>query len=106
MYAIVEDSGGQLMLKEGDVVDVDLRELKDNAKSITFDRVLMIGGEGVSAKVGAPYLSGASVKAEIVDADFKGEKIDIVKYKRRKGSKTKQGHRQRYMKVRIASIKA
>ncbi|TVQ61328.1 MAG: 50S ribosomal protein L21 [Phycisphaerales bacterium] len=105
MYAIVEDSGSQLMLKEGDVVDVDLRELDEGAKNVTFDRVLMIGGEGVDPKIGAPYLSGASVQAEIIDPDFKGEKIDVIKYKRRKGYKRKQGHRQRYMKVRIASIK-
>lgn len=104
MYAIIEDSGSQLKVSEGDLIQVDLRELPDNAKTVTFDRVLMTGEAGKAPKIGAPYLEGASVVGEIIDADFKGRKIDVIKYKRRKGYKRKQGHRQRYMKVRVSSI--
>lgn len=103
-YAIIEDSGSQLMVREGDIIEVDLRDLADNAKTVTFDRVLMLGGD--KAKLGMPYISGASVTADIVTREFKGEKIDIVKYKKRKNSKRKTGHRQRYMRVKVASIKA
>ncbi|MBX3351340.1 MAG: 50S ribosomal protein L21 [Phycisphaeraceae bacterium] len=103
-YAIIEDSGSQLMVREGDIIEVDLRDLADNAKTVTFDRVLMLGGD--KATLGMPYISGASVTADIVTREFKGEKIDIVKYKKRKNSKRKTGHRQRYMRVKVASIKA
>lgn len=103
-YAIIEDSGSQLMVREGDIIEIDLRDLADNATSVTFDRVLMLGGD--KATLGAPYIAGAKVTADIVTREFKGEKIDIVKYKKRKNSKRKTGHRQRYMRVKVASIKA
>ncbi len=103
-YAIIEDSGSQLMVREGDLIEVDLRELADDASSVTFDKVLMLGGDKVN--LGAPYVSGASVTAEIVDREAKGPKIDIVKYKKRKNSKRKTGHRQRFMRVKVSSIKA
>jgi len=107
VYAIIEDSGTQIKVTSGDVVDVDLRELKDNAKTIKFDRVLMVGDEADNGKssVGTPYLSGASVAAEIV-GETRGEKIDVIKYKRRKGYRRKTGHVQRYLRVKIGEIKA
>ncbi|CAE7942882.1 rplU [Symbiodinium necroappetens] len=103
MYAIIEDSGTQIKASEGDVLTLDIRELPDDAKTVTFDRVLLIGGDGKST-IGQPYVDGASVTAEIIDREFKGEKIDVIKFKRRKGYKVKQGHRQRYMKVKVSSI--
>lgn len=102
MYAIVEDSGTQIKVTDGDVLDIDLRDL-DGADSITFDRVLMVGGEG-DAKIGQPYVDGASVTAEVM-GEIKGDKIDVIKFKRRKGYKVKQGHRQRYLRVKITGIK-
>jgi large subunit ribosomal protein L21 len=103
MYAIIEDSGTQLKVEEGQVLQVDLRELPESAKTVTFDRVLMIGGEGES-KLGKPYVAGASVVADIIEREFKGEKIDVIKFKRRKGYRRKTGHRQRYMKVKVSSV--
>jgi len=103
MYAVIEDSGTQLKVSEGDLVRIDPRELDDAATSVTFDRVLMVGGD--SPKIGAPYVDGAAVEAEIVNPDIKGEKIDVIKFKRRKGYRRKQGHRQHYMSVRVTSIK-
>lgn len=102
MYAVVEDSGTQFKVSEGDLMQIDLRDLPESAKTVTFDRVLVVGGD--SAKIGAPYVNGAKVEAEILEHDFKGEKIDVIKFKRRKGYRRKQGHRQRYMKVRVTSI--
>lgn len=104
MYAVIEDSGSQMKVSEGDVLEIDLRTVGDKDKSVTFDRVLMIGGD--TAKVGTPYIAGASVTAEIIDPDKKGEKIDVIKYKRRKGYKLKQGHRQRHMIVKVSKISA
>ncbi len=103
MYAVIEDSGGQMKVSEGDILEIDLRELGEKDKSVTFDRVLMLGGD--TPTIGAPYVDGASVTADIINPDKKGEKIDIIKYKRRKGYKLKQGHRQRHMVVRISKIK-
>ena len=102
MYAIIEDSGSQLKVAEGDVVDVDRRERPDN-DTIVFDRVLAIGDQKSAARLGHPYLEGVSVKAEVVD-EVLGEKLHIVKYKRRKGYRRKIGHRQPALRVKIASI--
>jgi large subunit ribosomal protein L21 len=105
VYAIIEDSGTQIKVTAGDVVDVDLRELRENAKNIKFERVLMIGEEGGSATIGTPYVGGAIVAAEIV-GEVRGDKIDVIKYKRRKGFRRKTGHLQRYLRVKIGEIKA
>lgn len=105
MYAIIEDSGTQIMVRKGDVIDVDLRELADKASSIKFPKVIAVGaGDGTAAKVGAPYLSGASVTAEIVNAEQPGEKLRLGKYSRRKGYRRIKGSRQTFIRVRIASI--
>ena len=104
MYAVIEDSGSQMKVNEGDVLEIDLREIGKKDKSVTFDRVLMIGGDNPT--IGTPYVDGASVTAEIIDPDKKGVKIDVIKYKRRKGYKRKQGHRQRHMIVKVSKIKA
>ncbi len=105
MYAIVEDSGTQIKMTKGEVIDIDLRDMGDKAKTITFDRVLMVSDaeKKSAAKVGQPYLSGASVKADVLD-QIKDRKVDVIKFKRRKGYKRKQGHRQGYLRVRVSEI--
>ena len=100
MYAIIEDSGRQFKVTSGDTILID-REAGDE-KTIQFDRVLLVGGEG-EPKVGIPLVGGATVTADIVGAE-KGPKIDIVKYKRRKGYHKKIGHRQQYTSVKITGI--
>ena len=101
MYAIIEDSGTQFKVTSGDRIKID-RQLKENEKTVTFDRVLLVAGEG-SPKIGAPLLSGATVAAEVI-GEARGPKIDIQKYKRRKGYHRKIVHRQRYTEVRITGI--
>ena len=101
MYAIIEDSGRQFKVTSGDTILID-REAGDD-KTITFDRVLLVGGEG-QPKVGAPLVSGATVTADVVGSE-KGPKIDIVKYKRRKGYYKKIGPRQTSLRVKITGIK-
>ncbi len=104
MYAIIEDSGTQIKVTPGQVLEVDLRDGSEGGGAITFDRVLMIGdAESGQATIGEPYIQGASVSAEVLE-EMKGKKIDVIKYKRRKGYKVKQGHRQRYLRVRIGEI--
>ena len=101
MYAIVEDSGTQIIVREGDVLEVDLRG--EDQDAIVFDRVLAIKNGDGPAKLGTPYIDGASVKAEVM-GEIKGPKIDVIKFKRRKGYKRKTGHRQSYLKVKINEI--
>ncbi|MCH2133823.1 MAG: 50S ribosomal protein L21 [Phycisphaerales bacterium] len=102
MYAIVEDSGTQIIVRQGDVFDIDLRG--EETDTVVFDRVLALKGEGDEpARLGTPYIEGASVTAEVM-GEVKGEKIDVIKFKRRKGYKRKQGHRQRSLRVKINEI--
>ena len=106
MYAIIEDSGTQIRVSSGDVIDIDLRELDEDQKTICFERVLLLGGEEEDeAVIGRPYVDGATVTAEVLD-QVKGDKIDVIKYKRRKGYRRKQGHRQNYLRVKITDVKA
>jgi large subunit ribosomal protein L21 len=101
MYAIIESGGKQYKVTSGDIVNLELFEGGDQ-KSVKLDRVLMVGGEG-SPKFGSPLVKGASVAADII-GEVKGDKIDIQKYKRRKGYHKKQGHRQKYTQIKITGI--
>ena len=103
MYAIIDDKGRQYTVRKGDVVDVDLKGAPEQ-QSITFERVLMVGGDG-KVKIGTPTVAGAKVVATVV-GEVKGRKIIIRKYRRRKNYRRKQGHRQHYTRVRIESIEA
>jgi large subunit ribosomal protein L21 len=103
MYAIIEEGGKQFKVTSGDTILID-REGPENEKTIKFDRVLLVAGEG-SPKVGLPTVANATVTADVLGEE-KGEKIDIQKYKRRKGYHRKIGHRQRYLRVKITGINA
>ena len=103
MYAIIEEGGRQFKVTSGDVIRID-RPFDENMKNVTFDRVLLVAGDG-SPKLGLPAISGATVTADVIRA-VSGPKIDIQKYKRRKGYHKKIGHRQAYTEVKITGIKA
>ena len=102
MYAIIAAGGRQYRVSQGDVIYIDkVNQEADSA--ISFD-VLMIGGDG-DVKVGNPVLAGAKAEGKVL-AQVKGEKITVYKYKSKKDSKRKIGHRQPYTKVEITSITA
>ena len=101
MYAIIEEAGRQHKVTAGDTLLID-RQIGENEKTIKFDRVLLVGGQG-EPKIGLPALANASVSADVIGEE-KGKKIDIQKYKRRKGYHKKIGHRQRYLQVKITGI--
>lgn len=105
MYAIIEDSGTQIKVAKGQVLDIDLRDNADAGETIQFDRVLAVGNaDGSSvAKLGKPYVAGASVTAKVIDTII-GDKLLIGKYKRRKNYRRKKGHRQPYLRIEIAAI--
>lgn len=106
MYAIIEESGGQRKVVQGDEILIDLLDAgqSEAGKSITFDKVLLVGGS--SAKIGAPYVAGASVTAEVVEPVVMGEKLSIQKFRTKKNYRRRTGHRQRYTKVRVTAINA
>jgi len=101
MYAIIDDGGRQHKVTTGDVIRID-REIDGEEKTITFDRVLFVGGEG-EPKIGVPIVAGAKVVGDVIGA-IKGKKIDTIKYKRRKGYHKKIGHRQTQLHVKISAI--
>ena len=103
VYAIIEDSGTQIRVATGDVMDVDLRDVGPRGKKIKFDRVLLVGETGLVPTIGTPDVSGAAVTAEVLE-EVKADKIYVIKYKRRKGYRRKTGHTQRYLRIRIEQI--
>jgi len=102
VYAIIEDSGTQFRVAEGDAIEVDLRELAQGQEILEFDRVLMIG-DGENSVVGQPLVTTARVAGRVENL-VKGDKIVVQHFKRRKDSRTKTGHRQKYLRVRIEKI--
>ncbi len=103
MYAIIEDSGTQFRVEQGQTLQVDLRDAAAGS-SLTFDRVLLVGDEK-GVRVGKPVVEGAKVTAEVVGTAA-GPKIEVVQVRRRKRSRRHIGHRQHYLTVRITGIEA
>ena len=102
MYAVIETGGKQIKVSKGDSIFVEKLDVKEG-EIVTFDKVLLIGGE--SSKVGAPYVANATVTAK-VEKQGKGKKIIVFKYKNKTTYRKKQGHRQPYTRVIIESINA
>ena len=101
MYAVIEAGGKQHRVVEGEVIKVEKIEA-ETGSTIDFDRVLMVG-EGESIKVGAPVVDGAKVSAEVIQHG-RGDKVTIVKFKRRKHHMKRQGHRQWFTEIKITAI--
>lgn len=102
MYAVIETGGKQLKVEEGQAIYVEKLDAEEGS-TVTFDKVLMVGGEAI--KVGAPTVEGASVTAK-VEKQGRAKKITVFKYKAKKNYKRKYGHRQPYTKVVIEKINA
>ena len=101
MYAVIETGGKQHRVVEGEHIKVEKIEA-ETGSTIDFDRILMVG-EGKSIKVGTPAVDGAKVSAEVVQHG-RGEKVTIVKFKRRKHHMKRQGHRQWFTEIKITAI--
>ena len=101
MYAVVMTGGKQYRVSAGDKIRVE--KLNAEAGStVSLDKVLVVGGEG-ETMVGAPYVAGACVEAEVVE-NGKADKVIIFKYKAKKDYRKKQGHRQPYTELKINGI--
>ncbi len=102
MYAIIEDQGRQYTVTEGEILEVDLKKDATEEESIVFERVLMVRDDS-ETRVGTPTVPGAKVVATVL-GELKGQKVVVRKFKRRKNYRRKQGHRQRYTRIRIDAI--
>ena len=102
MYAIIAAGGKQYRVSQGDVIYVEKIDQEDDS-AVSFD-ALLIGNDG-DVTVGNPTVAGAKVEGKVV-GQVKGEKILVYKYKSKKNSRRRQGHRQPYTKVEITAINA
>ncbi len=101
MFAVIATGGKQYRVQEGSVLRVEKLAAEKGA-SIEFDQVLLIGA-GTDIKLGAPFLAGGKVTAT-VQAHGKGDKVRIVKFRRRKHYKREKNHRQEYTEIKVTGI--
>ena len=100
-YAIIETGGKQHRVKPGEILKVEKIEAATGA-SIDFDKVLMVS-DGEKVTIGAPYVAGGKVTAEVVEQG-RHDKIKIIKFRRRKHHMKQMGHRQWYTAIKITGI--
>lgn len=103
MYAVIKSGGKQHRVVEGETLKLEKIDAATEA-TIEFDEILLVG-EGGDVKIGAPFVEGAKVTAEII-SHGRHKKIKIVKFKRRKHHMKQMGHRQWYTEIKITGIKA
>ena len=107
MYAVIEQGSKQYKVAEGDSLNIDLTDISPDAKTIELDKVLLVS-DGEDVKIGTPYLEGAKVvasfKTTAEEAVVKGQKLYPTHLRRRKNSKRRIGHRQKYLQVVIDKI--
>jgi large subunit ribosomal protein L21 len=102
MYAFIKTGGKQYRVEPGATIRVEKLEGEEGT-ALSFDVLLLADGEDI--KVGAPIVDGAKVTGEIV-AQERGEKLVVFKFRRRKGYRRRNGHRQHYTAVKITGINA
>jgi large subunit ribosomal protein L21 len=107
MFAIIEQGSKQYKVSQGDVIKIELTEVSPEATAIELNKVLFFS-DGKQVKIGAPYLEGAKVVAKFEttadDSVVKGVKLFPMHFRRRKASKKRIGHRQKYLQVIIDKI--
>ncbi|ADE13296.1 ribosomal protein L21 [Nitrosococcus halophilus Nc 4] len=103
MYAVIKTGGKQYRVQEGDTLRVEKIDADEGA-NITLDQVLLVA-DGDNIQVGAPYVEGGKVNAT-VKTQGRGEKIKIIKLRRRKHHRKQMGHRQYFTELQIDNISA
>ena len=101
MYAVFTTGGKQYRASKGDVLRVEKLDA-DKGSTVELDQVLLVG-EGDDVRVGTPTVDGGKVMAEVVDHG-RGDKIRIIKFRRRKHHMKQMGHRQYYTELKITGI--
>jgi large subunit ribosomal protein L21 len=99
--AVVKIGGKQFVVAEKETLLVDL--LQEGTKELTLDALLVIDGDKVT--VGTPIVKDVKVTAKVVDDLIKGDKVQVIRYKAKKRVHKVNGHRQKYSKIEITSIK-
>ena len=99
--AVVKIGGKQFIVAEKETLLVDL--LQEGTKELTLDALLVIDGE--KTQVGTPTVEGVKVTAKVVEDLVKGDKVRVIRYKSKKRVHKENGHRQKYSKIEIISIK-
>ena len=102
MYAFIETGGKQHKVEKGMILSIDLTK-DEVGKKITFENVLLYV-DGDNVEVGQPYLSNVKVTAEVKDV-VKSDKISVLRFRRRKHSMRKVGHRAKHTQIEIKNIK-
>jgi len=109
MYAVIEQGGKQYKIAEGDCINIDLTDVSPDAKTMELDKVLLINDDK-KVKVGNPYIKNAKVvvsfKTTAEDSVVKGKKLYPMHIRRRKHSRRRIGHRQKYLQVVVDKIQA
>ena len=103
MYAVFATGGKQYRAATGDILKIEKLDA-EKGTTVELDQVLMVG-EGEDVKVGSPYLKGGKVTATVVEHG-RGDKIRILKFKRRKHHMKRMGHRQDFTRIEITGIAA
>jgi large subunit ribosomal protein L21 len=103
MYAVIMTGGKQYRVSQGDKLRVEKLDVAEG-ESVDLDQVLMVV-DGGDVKIGTPVLDGGKVTAE-VKTHGRGDKVDIIKFRRRKHHMKRQGHRQAYTELEITGISA
>jgi large subunit ribosomal protein L21 len=101
MYAVIATGGKQYKVAAGDVIRIE-KLPESSGDEIQFDQVLLVS-DGEDVTIGAPYVEGGSVSAK-VQAQGRGKKVEIIKFRRRKHHRKQMGHRQSFTEVEITSI--
>lgn len=104
MYAVIQTGGKQYKVTKGDTIIVERLTIPEKEKEVTIKEVLLIS-DGKEFKVGKPLIKDAKVVCEVI-GDFKDKKVISFKYRRRKDSRWKKGHRQVLTKLKVKEIKA
>ena len=101
MYAVIEAGGKQHKVEVGQVLEVDLMH-EESGSDHAFENV-MLYVDGNDVQIGQPFIENAKVVAEVLE-EVKGDKVTILRFRRRKHSMRKIGHRQRYTQIKIKEI--
>ncbi|UCF43932.1 MAG: 50S ribosomal protein L21 [Planctomycetota bacterium] len=109
MYAVIEQGGKQYRVAQGDTLNIELTDVSPDAETLELDKVLFVS-DGKDIKIGTPYLKGARVlasfKTTAENAVVKAKKLYPMHFRRRKNSKRRIGHRQKYLQLTIDKIEA
>ena len=101
MYAVIESGGKQHRVEPGEVLRLEKLDATEG-ETVSFDKVMMIG-EGENIQIGTPFVNGGAVTAEVV-SHGRGDKVTIIKMRRRKHYRRQAGHRQYFTEVKIKEI--